>query len=397
MKSRKMKFALLGALCVACTSWAAAQGDAAITPGDMNPSVFTTVNNQQVLMPKGVTERDLKHVKVSTGVIDSQTGDYHKITSGTADMTPEIDLNTRRFSNQIRELAAPDRLNVPELQNFEFKQVRDWNIHQWTTRNVLTWHSAIVVEIGIDKDYLQGIRAVAQLDLKAKELYGKDTTFSAAEEVQKGIQRDLADELTDANRNNKDLKGHRDVQQMLKDLQYVYGYEELSPEEILAKYPAVYSADEAYARMTKEYADNKRTNTAEGLNKDIQAVRVKLIDAANEDINNLFNAVNKKASLNNPALTEEHQQEVLAVLNKYMENTNVFVDDYSGSLVTTRFGKGQYSETRLALIVDGFEMPMAVFSLVYLTDEGPTLQMIFTSDKDYNLWKPIVKEVFQIR
>ena len=97
MKSRKMKFALLGLLCVVGTSWAAAQGEAAVTPGDMNPAVFTTVNNQQVPMPQGVMERDLKHVKVSTGVIDQQTGDYRKITSGTADMTTEIDMNTRKI------------------------------------------------------------------------------------------------------------------------------------------------------------------------------------------------------------------------------------------------------------------------------------------------------------
>lgn len=368
------------------------------TKGAANDQVFTTVDGQTVTLPVGVKSRDLKHVAMSKGYING-AGQFQRTESYTGNalatgMTPAV--YNEVLSEGIRTLAGADRLDIPELQTFHADVWRDWNVHQWTKTDNKGWHSAYVVEVAISPQYLEFGKAWLELNDKGKAQATPEKPFDMQTAFMESVETRLVSAAPNPEKAAADLKQRREMQSLMTNVQSVQAswLDELSDNRSFYT-DTTYSAERDYARLEKAFNEKSGTETAENLNKKVRAYKSQLAMALAKDLANNRVYLGPNSVRSGPSLAEEKALTDTTV--NFIMDSDLIVDNITERLVHTKFGKGQYTELRVGMIIDGFEIPMTLFGIAYYTDNGPVINFIMVNDSDYATWQPIVNYVWGIQ
>lgn len=372
-----------------------------------NEQVFTTIEGQSVTLPAGIKTRDLKHVAFSKGYVDGQ-GEFHRTETLTGNalavgITP-ADYN-ELLNSQIRSIASAEKLNVPELQNFNAPVWRDWNVHQWTKVDAKGWHSAYVVELALSSQYLEFGNAMRILNEKGKAQATPDKPFNLQAALMEETQARIESQISNTTEVRKPVNDRENVKMhdLMSNMQTLNSYWTDKLEADLDKLDAdlkeygdtTYSPEREYARLQKQFADKTYPRTIESINKEVRDYKAKLLVALGKDLalDEIYLGPKKVRPYK---VVAEREAQTNAIL-KFMMNSNLIVDDVTDRLVTTKFGKGQYSELRAGMVIDGFEVPVTIFRLAYYTELGPVMNTIVVNDSDYDTWKPVINDVWGIQ
>lgn len=361
--------------------------------------VFTTVDNKRLNTPQGVTVFDLKRMITPQGMID-----------GTAFLSAK-EFNDE-YVNDIRELAKTKEVNVPELKNFQGEIFRDLNAYQLRGEDEKGVHTAYVVDLALGKDYIQGERAELRLtkalwEFLEKEVDGSMTSSTAVRgsgvnlldslqsaQQATGFVGDVSDIATFGSSSDTDKMPHTWL--FMKEFNKAVLAEN---EAWLAPYPTTYEPNSFRKATIEGYQAVKTSQDPVAFNAFFNLYKNKFVNAMVADL------ANHEKELAKEAQTNERAKEKLIMSGKIREGLQKFFAtsgihaDTLGDIktVNSHIGTMLYSDSRMALTFDSYEIPVGNINLIRYEKEGPIFTFLVTNDGDFNYWEKQLKATYGIQ
>jgi len=361
--------------------------------------VFTTVDNKRLNTPQGVTVFDLKRMITPQGMID-----------GTAFLSAK-EFNDE-YVNDIRELAKTKEVNVPELKNFQGEIFRDWNAYQLRGEDEKGVHTAYVVDLALGKDYIQGERAELRLtkalwEFLEKEVDGSMTSSTAVRgsgvnlldslqsaQQATGFVGDVSDIATFGSSSDTDKMPH--TWQFMKE----FNKSVLAENEAwLAPYPTTYEPNSFRKATIEGYQAVKTSQDPVAFNAFFNLYKNKFVNAMVADLANHEKELAKEAQSNERAKEKLIMSgKIREGLQKFFATSGIHADTLGDiKTVNSHIGTMLYSDSRMALTFDSYEIPVGNINLIRYEKEGPIFTFLVTNDGDFNYWEKQLKATYGIQ
>lgn len=315
---------------------------------DTRSHVWQTTDGKRVPLSDTVKIFDLKKA------MEARTTDptlYAKV----------IDIYNSQYAQLIRSLAQKDTLDIPELAEYNKNTIKNVNFYQFQAQDKAAHHVAYAFELQLEPESIiyneEGYQLSRKLFLQMIAAAEKDNNKAVVEKLK------------------ADLKQHDDFYQN-KRVGYhpdeLYRWAEIQNRENMAQGKQIEGFDTYIMQMMQQFSQSfvnqQQTNS----------IDMKAIKPEQKDFMAKVQAL-QEATLKTMNI-ENLEAEVIPEIKEH-----------------TALGKLIFNHQRSNLSYDGYQVPMATFSLIRYEATGPIITFIMSNDADGEFWQQQFERILQLK